>query len=463
MIARTACTAGAIAMLCGPSAALASGSDTSDVDTLRSMVEDLRRQLEVVPELQRQIDDLQRAAPTTWTDAHRAEALRAAVQDVLIDADQRASFLNSAISAGWDNGFFIASADGNFRLRLGGQLQQRFVYNRQDDSPVDDNRSGFEVRRARLMLSGNIIDPSWTYDIQLAVDRSSGTMQLEDAGWIQKDLGEGFKLRVGQMKAPFMREEMLSSIRMLAVERSLLNAQFTAGLVQGIQLGWEQDQFRAYAMYHDGNRSGNTSWSAENAEFAASARAEWLVSGQWRNFNDYSSFKDEDPGLLIGVAANFAKDEFGTTFSPGPPPTGNDMEVRTIGLTADVTWDIGGASLAAVGVYRNRKTDTGTPADFSRDQLGFLVRGGYFLNNEWELFGQYEWADLDTPGVKDLSVATIGATRYWRKHNLKWQSDMGFSFNELSSAWASDGAGWRADAPDKDGQIVLRTQLQLVF
>ena len=163
---------------------------------------------------------------------------------------------------------------------------------------------------------------------------------------------------------------------------------------------------------------------------------------------------DSGCSLLIGVAVNYNKDEFGTTFSP---------EVTTYGLTADVTWDIGGASLAAVGVYRNRETDTGSPGDFDRDQFGFLVRGGYFLNEEWELFGQYEWGELDTDGVEDLSVATLGATRYWRKHNLKWQSDIGYSFNELSSAWASDGAGWRTDSPDQDGQIVLRTQLQLVF
>ncbi|HRP61664.1 MAG TPA: porin [Phycisphaerales bacterium] len=436
---------------------------TDEVAELRSMVRDLQRQLEVVPDLERQIAELRNNQDPNWLTEQRAGEIRSLVQDVLADADTRASLLGSGMSAGWDNGFFIGSTDGNFRLRIGGQMQQRFVYNYQDNSPVDNHRSGFEVRRARLLLSGHIIDPSWTYDIQLAVNRTNGNMQLEDAGWIQKDLGNGWKVRVGQMKAPFMREEMLSSIRMLLVERSLLNSMFSAGLVQGVQIGWEGDNLRAYAMYHDGNNSGNTAWSVEDTEIAVSARLEWLAYGEWRNFLDYSGFRDETPGLLFGVAINYSQQEYGTTFMPGPPPTGNNFEVQNFGVTIDATLDFSGASLAGAFVYRNLSTSTGSPADIDLDQYGFFIRGGVFITDEWELFGQYEWGHLDMPGVTDLSIVTVGATRYWAKHRLKWQTDVGYGINRVMPVWASDGAGWRGDSAGNNGQIVVRSQLQLVF
>src|SRR5262249_33900762 len=160
------------------------------------------------------------------------------VQDVLADADTRSSLLESGMTAGWDNGFFIASTDGNWRLNIGGQLQVRYVYNNQNNSPTDDNRSGFEVRRSKLILAGNVVHPTWKFEVQLAADHATGALSLEDAGWIMKDLGGGWKVWVGQMKAPFLREEIVYSRRMFSVERSLTNFQFTAGTAQGVMVGY---------------------------------------------------------------------------------------------------------------------------------------------------------------------------------------------------------------------------------
>ena len=97
------------------------------------------------------------------------------------------------------------------------------------------------------------------------------------------------------------------------------------------------------------------------------------------------------------------------------------------------------------------------------DQYGFFIRGGLFVMDDLELYAQYEWGDLDVDAIEELQVITLGVNKYWDKHNLKWQSDLGFAFDEVSSAWASDSSGWRADAPGEDGQIVVRTQVQLLF
>lgn len=422
----------------------------SEVEELRSIVRDLQGQVDA---LKAQNDD-------QWLTQKRADEIRGLVHDVLADADTRASLLQSGVVAGWDKGFFLSSADGNYLLRIGGQIQARYVYNWQDDEgSADTNRSGFEMRRAKLILTGNVFDPSWSFDVQLAADRSSGVVTLEDAGWIQKDFGNGLKFRVGQQKSPFLREEVLSSRVLFAVERSLLNAFFTAGTVHGAQLSYEADRWRLYGQFNDGNRSANTAWSVEDTEYSFAGRAEFLAIGE--KFSDnahYTGFRGTPTGLLIGGAFTYSDQEYGTG-SNLPPPDFNNNETKTLGLTADATLLGNGWSVAGVVVYRNLDPQTGGDLD----QVGFLIRGGFFIADDWELFGQYEWADSDITGVEELSVLTIGVNKYWDKHNLKWQSDIGFGLNEVESVFASDSTGWRTDPAGDEGQAVFRTQIQLLF
>ncbi|MHC4993022.1 MAG: hypothetical protein ACYTGC_18770, partial [Planctomycetota bacterium] len=110
-------------------------------------------------------------------------------------------------------------------------------------------------------------------------------------------------------------------------------------------------------------------------------------------------------------------------------------------------------------------------ADF--DQWGVVIQGGWFLvPDEWELFARYEFGDDDGAAEAasggattedSLSIVTLGFNRYWAKHGLKWTTDFGFAFDEVTSSWDSSGAGWREDDPDEDGQFVIRSQFQLLF
>ena len=59
----------------------------------------------------------------------------------------------------------------------------------------------------------------------------------------------GWKLRFGQFKAPFMREELVSSSRQQTAERSLVNEEFNQDRSQGVELSLEQDQMRFMVMY----------------------------------------------------------------------------------------------------------------------------------------------------------------------------------------------------------------------
>lgn len=454
----------AICLICNTFALSAEAQDSSaktDLDRAQTMIEELNHR---VGDLEIEINNMRQSQSDDWLTAQRADEIRSLVHDVIADADLRANLSQNGMTAGWDKGFFLSSADGNFMLKLSGQIQSRYVYNNQDNSPDDDDRAGFEMRRTKLNFKGNVIDPSIIYAIQLSASSNGGGLSVTTAS-IAKDFGNGWILRGGQFKPPFLREELISSSRQLAADRSLVNEVFNQDRAQGVELAYSNEHFKAAFMFHDGFNSDNTQALDELTEFAFTARAEHLVAGNWGQFNDFTSFNGEEFALLIGAAIHVEADEYGTgdgvfvdADADGIDDTLNDGEVQTTAFTLDASAKFGGANAFAAFIYRNldsRSSDI--------DQYAFVVQGGVFVTDDWEAFARYEWSDFDTAGTSDLSVITIGVNRYFSSHSLKWTTDIGFGINEVSSAFSSDGTGWRTDTAGEDSQMVIRSQMQLLF
>ncbi len=439
-------------LMCTVGAAICAPAAGDEVQQLRATVQALQEQVKQLKAS---------AADDQWLTEHRASEIRALVHEVLADADTRASLLGSSITAGWDNGFKIGSSDGNFLLKIGGQIQVRYVYNHSDESPDldgDQHRAGFEVRRSKIEFAGHVVDPSWTYKVKGAFDRSDGAFNLEDAV-ITKKLGGGWSVSVGQFKPPFLREELVSSSKQLAVDRSLVNEERNQDFAQGVTIAYAGDVLRASAMYHDGFGSDNTGWHLADTEFALTGRAEALLAGSWKQFDDFTSFRGDDFGFMIGAAAHYQKGEYGFAGAPPAPLSGTftaGMEETEFMWTVDASVEFGGANLFAAVVGRHLDV-----AD--ADRIGFVLQGGAFIVDDWELFGRYEWYDFDAPGVEDLSVVTVGVNKYFAKHALKWTTDLGYGINRVDPTFGSTGVGWRGDAAEADGQVVFRSQLQLLF
>jgi hypothetical protein len=401
--------------------------------------------------LQAQLDHLEAQRRDEWLSERRAAEIRGLVEDVLADVDTRASLLQGGMTAGHDGGFFLASSDGAFRLNIKGVLQFRFVYNRQDDGGADSNRWGFENKRTALKFGGHVGDPSWQYFVQGLFSSNGGTFFLLDA-FITKDLGEGWSLRVGKFRLPFLHEQIVNYTHLLTVERSLLTSYFGAGRSQGVQVAYTGDQLKlAVALSDDIDRIGGVTAPALafDTEYTVTGRVECLLQGAWATLNDFSSFSGDDPAALLGGAIVWTKTESGTP----------DPETETFRWTLDGTLEFGGGSLYAAAMGNH--TDTNGPG-VDVDQYGALVQGGLFLADDLEAFARFEWGDEDG-SADDLSVVTVGLTRYWNRHALKWVNDVGFAFNEVTGTWANAGAGWRADPSGEDGQVVIRSQLQMLF
>ena len=390
----------------------------------------------------------------TWLTEQRADEIRGLVQDVLADADTRASLLQSGTTAGYDDGFVLGSADGMFSLKINGLVQARAIYNNASgaDAGVDENRFGFENTRTRLNFSGNVGE-QWHYNVRGTFGPygagDSGDFELEDAYLVHKYGDSGWMSMIGQFRAPGAREWLVDEGNQLAVERSnVVYNQGTAVYVQGAGMAYMQDTFRAVGAVSNGAQGGsNGSALQRDTEFAFSARAEFLLSGTWEQFEDFTSPMGSEQGMLLGASFHWENGEYGDA-------TPDELEVTQV--TVDFSWENDGWNVYG-GAYYTTFDDDNT---IDSNVFAVVLQGGLYLNADWELFARYEWQDFDTDNVEDLSLVTIGVNNYIGG-NAKWTTDVGFGLDEVEAA--NGVTGWRADADDEDGQFVIRSQFQLSF
>jgi phosphate-selective porin OprO/OprP len=119
------------------------------------------------------------------------------------------------VTAGWQDGFFIQSANGDFRLNftLVAQADGRFVLH--DDQ--DNFSNTFAVRKMRPGINGRI---ARFFDFTMVPDFGNGTAVLQDT-YVDVRFSTAFRLRAGKSKTPIGYEILVGDPFLLFPERSL--------------------------------------------------------------------------------------------------------------------------------------------------------------------------------------------------------------------------------------------------
>ena len=453
-----------------------------------------------IAQLKAEVATLKSQNGDKWLTEERAAEIKSLVKDVLADSETRTSLQGSGATSGYNNGFFISSADGNFKLNLSLLAQARFTWNYQPGeniSPDSNNGTGddvstwaFENRRTQMAFSGNVVDPSWTYMARLnygsAIDPYTpfaGEVVLQDA-WVNKDFGNGVGLKVGQFKSPFMAESLRNDGAQLTAERSVVDYIFSGGYTQGIMLNYTQDMFRAMGSYNNGPRAQNGTWSTgSNNSISLSGRAEFKAMGSWAQFDNETSLKSDESGLVIGAAIQYYNNRGTSVEGQYNPSVASIIYGDTTGLTttgavdwtADATFKSGGMNLSAAFVGSNASyANNGTASNESFSSYGMVVQGGYRFTDSLEAFGRWEWMNIEngaaTPGGDPFSatdvnnILTFGVNVY-AGTNMKWTTQFGISLSDIGSTTAElGGAGWNSDAnTSNNDQMNVISQLQIMF
>jgi hypothetical protein len=211
-------------------------------------------------------------------------------------------------------GFEFRTGDGRYVLQFDTRLQFRASHP-SDDNPVtfepEPDQTTFSVNRARLKVGGRAgyewLTWFWEYDFP-----STRVLDFR----VTMPWTDGFGLRVGQWKARYTRERVISSGKQQMMDRSLINRSFTIDRQQGISLlgrigegSWHDLNYWASAFTGMG-RSGGAN---DDNHLMYMVRLQWNPLGKRVGFSG-SDLARSKPSLSIAVAALTNRSQF-TRFS----------------------------------------------------------------------------------------------------------------------------------------------------
>lgn len=402
---------------------------------------------------------------------------RAYAAELAADAANRSSLLQGA---GHGSGFTITSGDGASTLTTNALFQFRYVANWRDSSAVgsdNDFAHGFEIPRARIDWSGNLVNDNITYRISGDFGEfNSGGDNRFTVTWAYGQYNfegmDGAFVRWGQFKAPLLWEELVDPEFQLAGDRSLTNSVFNQGYSQGIMFGYEAEAWRGYFAVTDGLRTAGTNYNgAAESDIGLTARAEFKFAGDWERFTDFTSWRNSDYAGKIGAA--FHWETFGDTAlagtSGGSPligTTDGDLIIYTVDAAIEGNgWN---AFVAFMGSHLNDDTTGGT--DF--DDFGLVVQAGVFVTEQVELFGRWDvfFADSARGFVDDdMHFLTFGANYYMfpESHAVKASLEVLWALNETAGlGLPGSGGGFSQTSflgQADDNEVAIRAQVSVLF
>ncbi len=378
-------------------------------------VDELMKRLDTLEdrnrELEARVTDLNRQQGEEWLGEQRAGQIRDIVRDVLADSDQRANLSDGGMTAGWNDGFFLGSSDGRFRMNVGGFVQSRFTwsairtgnYNTSSSAgsqPVfdrKDNRYGFNIPDLQLWADGHLFSRDFQYMVkarfyeQVTTNINKGDqngssaaipggpdfseIELMDA-WIRINMDDHWSVRTGQYRSPFSRGFLVLEQYQMSSARSVVDFHYALGYTTGLELEYQSDEVRSrlsidngaednlmgdidavygangYKIWPTGSFGGqNAPYWEQNAVFSVTHRIDWKPAGTWEQFRSYTSPSTETFGFLAGLGIHYQQSQ-GYQANQGTP--GSDSPTsQWFAATIDAQANYGGASVYGAVFYNN--------------------------------------------------------------------------------------------------------------
>ncbi len=484
-----------------PDAATATATASQQVN-----VAQLQQEIEL---LKGQVAQLKAKSDSNWLTQERTQQITQIVNSVLKDSKTRSQYLDNELQAGYDNGFFIRTADKNFQLTINGYMQFRYMYQdamkgNNNNAPSSSgapggpysgplgNSSEFQNRRTRLILSGNAFK-NIIYSISGDFAGGSGsTFQILDT-WGGYEFNPGFMIRAGSMLVPFTHVEYYSAgtefpefaaceapfdpVRALAFDVS--------GNVDNNKLFYDvqvNNGSKSNAIQNDGGASSSSFGGLDN-RFGFYGRVQFAGAGNNGDFTD-SPDLSWHKHLVWAIGGALGYEEQNST--PGTYPQGQSS-LQIAGLASpssgflspiDASGSLYRATVDGHLKYRGfafnsavffQRYNAATPGNSSSDtayfnnvyntasvwQLGAYGEVGYFVvPHRWEVVGRIGDLTTDGKGKQSMEYAA-GVNYYIFGENAKIQGAVTYLPN---AAYTSPNVGSTINTSDVVGQLELQVK-----
>ncbi len=433
------------------------------------------------------------------TDAARTELMKQQIREVLSEQEFRESLMPSTLQAGYDDGFFIRSSDDKFKMVFNGFLQFRWTHygTRKDNRYLvpgfrRSDRTGFDVSRARLIVSGHAYDEDLTYYIHLISDGAAGYNTDLLWGWVNYRFCDAFNIQTGLYSLPGTRGWWLDERGYQFVSRSMVDQVFNVGDGLGVMFwGSFFDSKLDYylSVSNSLNGAGQTINNDEDRQMDSNPaivfKTVWHALGEDPGAGLFEGDTDflEEPALDIGFHYAFNEDDGDgntaivfprrTLFRKGGYGLTNSLGLQVNQFGFDAQFKYMGFSAAAEYIIRILDVREGHEAPFAplylltgddstNAQHGAYVQCGYFLpipgmEKKLELVARVGGISALSGGQEGSWEYTGGLNYYFEGHNVKLQTDV----TKIYEVPVSD--SYTSMANVNDDALVWRVQLQVAF
>ncbi len=351
------------------------------------------------------------------------------------------------------SGLSVASADGQYSMVVDARLQlmalaafpQGIAAASAGTNAADDPQLGVAVRRARIILRGNLFGPETIYKIELGL--SPQDMGFTDGHPSHTPLMDWYvemrhlrdlHLRLGQFKVPYGREFYLSAGRLQMVDLSAVTGEFNLDRDIGFQIS-SPDLFGLGLLRY---RAGITTGEGRDAGFGNDfgllyfARVDVLPFGLFDDMTEADLERLSRPRLSIGAAYAFLDNARRMGGVLGQTPTdGGTTDYHF--FDADLLFLCSGFSVLAQFFARSGTRTAGNAVDSQgnllpvtapRNGVGWFVQAGYVLPGiDLEIAGRYGMTEAvgaaSQTSFTELEELGGAVSYYFGGHAYKVQLD----------------------------------------
>ena len=281
---------------------------------------------------------------------------------------------NTTLEFAPGSGVDIRSANRDFRLNIKvfGQMLYTATLgdgptSKGDMRGISDAEQSLALRRARLVLSGNLFGEHNKYYVQLAFSpqdmgfKNGTPTNAPFFDWYFKfDYLRDLNFQVGQYRIPFSKSRVIPYAKLQFVDRALPNFEFNLDRDIGLDIRSDDflglDLLRYYAGVFIGE--GRDGYGASDFGMVYVARLEIHPLGLFQDYVEADLERRDKPALALGVAYAFLDDaKYNRGILGKVPSDGGTSDIHTV--TADIAFKWAGVSLTGELYARKAYRDDG--------------------------------------------------------------------------------------------------------
>jgi len=347
---------------------------------------------------------------------------------VITKAEAAHADASSGAKVYWNDGTRLEFPDQGFTTKINTLIQNRYTFTDADESSGAKNTSSFDIKKARIIISGTAMHNEFNYQLETDFVGASGTGGVRQPNVLNVFIAwkpcDPTELKMGQFKTYVSRQFNTSDQYLQFADRSQVSDYFSLGRQVGLgdTTTLSDGMLKINAGIFNGRSDGEgINLPGVDTKHTGVIAVRANPMGQMNPFEEGDVGSTEATAISLGAAYAYsdAHNDLGA---------GNGLESTAL-HTISVDGNVKSQGFSFHGEFFYNKFDPDFGA--SSEPIGFYGQAGYFFEPQtWEVAVRYGMIDCDNgsalgtcSGVDKYHQVTAGLNYHWLKHNMKAQLD----------------------------------------